>query len=652
MKFRYQKLLGVFAFLIAAFFILFMLGRNSLLNYFMHKKLHTFETRFQTKIDVEQANFRGFTGLLFQNITLAPSTSDTLLHIDSVYFSLRIFPLVFGKIRFANLEITNTRAHFIKRSDRNNFSFLMKGKKEANPDSTSLKMDYSLVAQQLVNTIFDAIPASVNFKNNHIQLEKDSLNLLVNVPQLEVKNHEFNTQINFIENNELRSWIASGTIYSAEKTAELKIYPATKQEAEFPLLKQKWKLTLAFDTLQMNLSNVAYDNNELQLQGWIGAQNLKINQWRISPNKVTFKSQKIDFSIRIGTNFLALDSSSTITFNKIHYHPFVKFQIYPSRQLQLDAAMPECNSTDFFESLPEGLFENVEGIKTSGNINYRLHFFIDTKHPDELEFSSFLGKSKFKILAFGKTSLTKINSEFQYTAYEKDRAVRTFMVGPSNPNYTPITAISANLKAALLTSEDGNFYSHSGFNEDAFRKSIATNFKQKRFVRGGSTISMQLVKNVFLTRNKTIARKVEEALIVWLIENNRLSSKERMYEVYLNLIEWGPNVYGIGEASRFYFDKSPSELSLAESIFLAMIVPRPKGFKYNFGTDGKLKESTASYYNLVASHMVKKGVLTEKEKNSLIPNVELKGLAKNAVLISDTTSVQDETQEDDFIIDN
>src|SRR6185295_15378504 len=111
----------------------------------------------------------------------------------------------------------------------------------------------------------------------------------------------------------------------------------------------------------------------------------------------------------------------------------------------------------------------------------------------------------------------------------------------------------------------------------------AANYKAGKFVRGGSTISMQLVKNVFLTRNKTIARKIEEALIVWLIENNRLSSKERMYEVYLNLIEWGPNVYGIGEASRFYFYKSPADLSLAESIFLAMIVPRPKGFKYNFG---------------------------------------------------------------------
>ena len=70
-------------------------------------------------------------------------------------------------------------------------------------------------------------------------------------------------------------------------------------------------------------------------------------------------------------------------------------------------------------------------------------------------------------------------------------------------------------------------------------------------------------------------------IIVWLIENNRLSSKQRMYEVYLNIIEWAPNVYGIGEASRFYFNKLPSQLNLGESIFLASIVPKPKKFKYS-----------------------------------------------------------------------
>ena len=121
--------------------------------------------------------------------------------------------------------------------------------------------------------------------------------------------------------------------------------------------------------------------------------------------------------------------------------------------------------------------------------------------------------------------------------------------------------------------------------------------------------------------------------------------------MYLNLIEWGPNVYGIGEASRFYFDKAPADLSLAESIFLAMIVPRPKGFKYNFAPDGKLRESAAGYYSLVAGHMVKKGIITEEEKNALVPNVELKGYAKTMITVTDTAAIP-EIDDEELIIEN
>ena len=118
---------------------------------------------------------------------------------------------------------------------------------------------------------------------------------------------------------------------------------------------------------------------------------------------------------------------------------------------------------------------------------------------------------------------------------------------------------------------------------------LSTNIKEKRFARGGSTISMQLVKNVFLTRNKTLARKIEEAIIVWLIENENLVSKQRMYEVYLNIIEWGPGIYGINQASHFYFNKRPPDLNLQESVYLASIVPHPKWYKYTFESNGVMR---------------------------------------------------------------
>ncbi|MES1225247.1 MAG: transglycosylase domain-containing protein, partial [Bacteroidota bacterium] len=485
MNFRYNKILAVLGVSFLVLFLAFFLFRNTLLHFFLNRKLNEYSERYHTQVLVSAAGFDGLNGLLLQGIQVAPGETDTLLQIDSVSARIRILPLLTGKIRFSSLEIANTFLHLIRKKERSNFSFLMKRKKEINLDSMAGKTDYSRLAERFLNSVFDAVPAAVNFRNSRISIEKDSLNLLVNVPRFLLSDHAFKTRVDFVENKETRSWEALGNIYAGDRKVWLKIFPAAKSAAEFPLLKQKWKLTVAFDTLQMDLSNMEYVENELHLMGKLSAANLQLNHWRISPNTVVIKNQTVDFLFRVGTNFFALDSTTSVTYNIVSYHPFLKFQIYPFRQFELDAKLSECNAQDFFESFPNGLFENIEGIKTTGSIFYRLHFFIDTRHPDELQFSSYLGKKNFKILGFGKTALSKINGEFLYTAYEKDRAVRTFSVGPSNPNYTPISGISNFLKTALLTSEDGNFYSHSGFNEDAFRKSIATNFKEKRFVRGG-----------------------------------------------------------------------------------------------------------------------------------------------------------------------
>ena len=211
----------------------------------------------------------------------------------------------------------------------------------------------------------------------------------------------------------------------------------------------------------------------------------------------------------------------------------------------------------------------------------------------------------------GQTDFAAINHPFVYTPYEKEKPVRDIIVGPENPNYTPLNQISPDLRNALLTSEDYNFFTHKGFNEKAFRVSIATNFKEKSFKRGASTVSMQLVKNAFLNRNKTLSRKVEEILIVWLIENQHIVSKARMYEVYLNIIEWGRNVYGIGEAARYYFAKTPANLNLGESIFLAFVVPRPKHALDWFIPGGTLQtRNVRGYFKLIGRIMARRGLTT------------------------------------------
>ena len=187
-----------------------------------------------------------------------------------------------------------------------------------------------------------------------------------------------------------------------------------------------------------------------------------------------------------------------------------------------------------------------------------------------------------------------------------------------------------------MTNEDPSFFYHRGFIDEAFRQSILKNIRTKKFARGASTISMQLVKNVYLSRQKTLARKIEEMLIVWLIENNRLSSKSRMFEVYLNLIEWGRNVYGIGEASRYYFDKHPSELSLGESIYLASIVPRPKSSLYFFEYQGNLRGSMLGYFNTIGGLMARRGLAETDSTGYGFYNVRLKESLRSLIAPPDS----------------
>ena len=127
--------------------------------------------------------------------------------------------------------------------------------------------------------------------------------------------------------------------------------------------------------------------------------------------------------------------------------------------------------------------------------------------------------------------------------------------------------------AAVLTTEDGAFYKHHGFNHAAIRNSVAANLKARRFVRGASTITMQLAKNLFLSREKTLSRKIEEVILTDYLE--QAFRKDDMMELYLNVIEFGPDVYGVTRAAEYYFGRKPEELNLPECFFLASIMPSP-----------------------------------------------------------------------------
>jgi monofunctional glycosyltransferase len=149
--------------------------------------------------------------------------------------------------------------------------------------------------------------------------------------------------------------------------------------------------------------------------------------------------------------------------------------------------------------------------------------------------------------------------------------------------------ISPHLKRALIASEDARFVDHEGFDWEGIQKAIEKNQKKGRYVAGGSTISQQLAKNLFLTPTRSLFRKGEEAIITVMIET--LWSKERILEVYLNVIEWGNGVFGAEAAARHYYNTSAARLSAEQAAKLAGMVPNPRYYDNHRGAPGLARKT-------------------------------------------------------------
>jgi len=141
--------------------------------------------------------------------------------------------------------------------------------------------------------------------------------------------------------------------------------------------------------------------------------------------------------------------------------------------------------------------------------------------------------------------------------------------------WVPFERISPSLARAVLAGEDSRFFDHEGFDWEEIQKALEKDWKEGKFSRGASTISQQLAKNLFLSTSKNPLRKLHEALITWEME--KIMTKRRILEIYLNVIEWGDGIYGAEAAARNYFNTSAAGLSADQSAFLSAIIPSPNG---------------------------------------------------------------------------
>lgn len=242
------------------------------------------------------------------------------------------------------------------------------------------------------------------------------------------------------------------------------------------------------------------------------------------------------------------------------------------------------DAAQFIPSLPRNFIPYLTGYKLSGPYSGHISLDFDMDNLDGLILNADLALDDVKTLAFDPRSNFELISTNNFMI-RVNAATVPKMIGPREASWASFYDIPRETAYTFIASEDAKFFTHAGIDIRAIRASIIANLKADKVVRGGSTISQQVVKNLFLNHDKTLSRKFQEAFLTWQMEK-RLS-KIRIFELYMNLAHWAKDTYGIRDAAKFYFQKNIRELTLRESLFLATILPNPIIFGKQYA-DNKL----------------------------------------------------------------
>mgnify|MGYP003686257067 FL=1 len=332
-------------------------------------------------------------------------------------------------------------------------------------------------------------------------------------------------------------------------------------------------------------------------------------------------------------------------------HTRIKFSLNtqdildPNTLITSVISLPATSCDAIKSSIPKGLAPTIKTFNTSGGVMGTVNFSITPSQPE---------KFKFELSNYRNNCILSNNSPMFSHDFLKKRKFTSEMeseiLSPQQyayfkPSFSKET--SSHLISAIIANEDASFRNHKGVNFSAIREAFRINLKEKYFKLGASTITMQMVKNLYFSQDKTISRKVQEIVLSQYLES-QLSKKEIM-DIYLNIIEYGPNLYGIHDASKVLFGKSEEKLSIRESAYIASTLTAPKKYFLNY-CENQLSEESTRKTNRTLERLHAMGSITGPEfKKAISENLSFTdiGLVKAEhcpqTISSSRTMLLDET---------
>ncbi|HEX3474677.1 MAG TPA: biosynthetic peptidoglycan transglycosylase [Kofleriaceae bacterium] len=278
-----------------------------------------------------------------------------------------------------------------------------------------------------------------------------------------------------------------------------------------------------------------------------------------------------------------------------------------SGQLDLTLATAPCG--DLLAALPAELRGSLDGMALDGTFGAHLRLAVDLAAPpgDGIALTASIADECRAVAEPPAADVARLAGTVDQLFPDGSRA----RIGKGEPGWAALAQLPRHVAGAFVAAEDARFFDHAGFDLDQIARSLEIDLREHRLVRGGSTISQQLVKNAFLSQRRSFDRKLQEAILTWRLEA-RLD-KRQILERYLNLIELGPHVHGITAAARHWFGATPRELSVRQAAFLAALTSEPTSMSRRVRRAGGLDPDSAARVDVVLRAMHTAGAIDAAE---------------------------------------
>ncbi len=344
----------------------------------------------------------------------------------------------------------------------------------------------------------------------------------------------------------------------------------------------------------------------------IKSRGLIANERKESLKYIKVNKIKILFNIVFSQNIIYLDKLSRIELDEIICYFISNLDINDKDFFNI-SFFCEFYPQDIIKLIPDLYVQDLKELQSDRKLTLKVGLGFLISNPLYYDFHLSLDVDERATILPG-ISLSYLNYAFDFRFQGGTKTI-------------PIAEVNKSLSESLLGkvlvhSEDPNFYHHRGVDEFGLGYAIARNFHEKRVVRGGSTITMQVVKNLFLTNERMIFRKIEEVIIALLIENHFKIPKRRILDIYFEIIEMGPNIYGLNNGCMFYFGKQATEVNLIESIVISYIIPRPIFFfEALVEKSEKLRKNLDEYSNKLLINLLNDGIIDKEDLENIEPIV-------------------------------